>query len=174
MLYNSDYWNKFMTPQIQSWVKTARNDFIVSPGVVLEIGSLNINGSIRQYFNDAIEYIGIDLQKGDGVDRIMNAHNISKVWNSFTFNTVICLETLEHDLKPWITITTMRKVLKQGGILLVSTPTFGFPLHRFPKDYYRFGEDIYRDLIFKDFEILRFSEVRDINNSPGICCIGQK
>ena len=34
---------------------------------VLEIGSLDINGSIRQFFSGC-EYIGVDLGEGNGVD----------------------------------------------------------------------------------------------------------
>lgn len=163
-----------MTPSIQQWVKVAKNDFIKTSGKVLEIGSLDINGSVRQFFTDAEEYIGIDLQKGKGVDKVMGAHDITKHFSPETFSTVICLEMLEHDKAFWKTIEIIYKVLKKGGFLIVSTPTFGFPLHRFPKDYFRFGEDAFREIIFKDFKILRLSEVRVLGGSPGICCIGMK
>lgn len=163
-----------MTPQIQQWVKKAKKDFIKSPGKVLEIGSLNINGGVREFFPDAEEYIGIDMQKGQGVDKLMEAHNILKVWPKETFDTVLCLEMLEHDNAFWQTVDIMHGVLKKRSFLVVSTPTFGFPIHRYPKDYFRFGEDAYREIIFKNFKILRFSEVRDSENSPGICCIGKK
>lgn len=163
-----------MTPQIQQWVKLTKEDFIKFPGKILEIGSLDINGGVREFFADAEEYIGIDTQKGKGVDKLMEAHDIIKVWPEETFDTVLCLEMLEHDNAFWKTIENIRQVLKRGGFLIVSTPTFGFPLHRFPKDYFRFGEDAYREIIFKNYKILRLSEVRDIENSPGICCIGRK
>lgn len=163
-----------MTPQIQAWVKKAKKDFIKSSGKILEVGSLDINGSVREYFTDAKEYIGIDSMKGLGVDKVLNAHNILKVWGAETFDTVLCLEMLEHDDKPWITIENVKKVLKKAGFLIMSTPTFGFPLHRFPKDYFRFGEDAFREIFFRDIKILRLSEVKDTLGSPGICCIGQK
>lgn len=163
-----------MTPQIQQWVKAAKKDFIKSPGKVLEIGSLDVNGNVREFFSDAEDYIGIDMMSGKGVDKVMEAHGILKVWPKETFDTVLCLEMLEHDNAFWKTVDIMHKVLKKGGFLVVSTPTFGFPLHRFPKDYFRFGEDAYKEIIFKDFKILRTSEVRDIENSPGICCVGKK
>ena len=163
-----------MTPQIQQWVKQAKKDFIKSPGKVLEIGSLNINGGVREFFPDAKEYIGIDMQKGEGVDKVIEAHDILRVWPIESFDAVLCLEMLEHDNAFWKTVDNVHQVLKRGGILIVSTPTFGFPIHRYPKDYFRFGEDAYREIIFKDFEILRISEVKDSENSPGICCIGKK
>lgn len=163
-----------MTPQIQEWVKKSKDKYIKSPGKVLEIGSLNINGGIREYFNDAKQYIGIDLVKGHGVDKVLNAHDILKTWGAGTFDTVICLEALEHDNAPWITRDQIYKILRDGGYLIISTPTFGFPLHRFPKDYFRFGEDAFRDILFSGFKILKLEEVRDIENNPGIVCIGKK
>ena len=163
-----------MTPQIQQWVKKAKKDFIKSPGMVLDVGSLDINGSVREFFLDAKEYVGIDMMAGNGVDKVMEAHDILQVWKKETFDTVLCLEMLEHDSEFWITVDNIRNVVKKGGLLVVTTPTFGFPLHRYPKDYFRFGEDAYKEIIFKNFKILRLSGVRDIENSPGICCIGRK
>ena len=163
-----------MTPQIQQWVKKAKEDFIKSPGRVLEIGSLDVNGGIRHFFSDAEEYIGIDMKKGSGVDKVMAAKDILTVFGEESFNTILCLEMLEHDIAFWHTLDNIKKVLKKGGILLISTPTFGFPLHRYPKDYFRFGVDAYKEMIFKDFSILRLSEVKDREGNPGICCIGKK
>lgn len=163
-----------MTPQIQAWVKKAKKDFIKSPGSILEVGSLNINGGVREFFKDAKNYIGIDATGGLGVDKIINSHDILKSWKPDTFDIVICLEMLEHDNAPWITINNLSSVLKKGGFLIVSTPTFGFPLHRYPKDYFRFGEDAFRDIIFLGFKVRRLGEVRDEENSPAIVCIGDK
>ncbi len=163
-----------MTPQIESWVKKAKKDFIKKPGRVLEIGSKDITGSVRQYFDDAIHYIGTDMEQGFGVDVIIDSHNLLKKFKVQSFDTILCHEMLEHDNAPWITIEIMHKLLKRGGTLVVSTPTFGFPLHRHPKDYFRYGEDAYREIIFKDFKILRLAEVKDRDGNPAICCIGKK
>ena len=51
--------------------------------------------------------------------------------------------------------------LKTGGHLIITTPTFGFPLHRFPKDYWRFGEDAFREVFFAGFEILNLVHLDD-------------
>lgn len=163
-----------MTPQIQNWIKKIKKKYIATPGNVLEIGSLNINGGVRDFFPDAKKYIGIDMEKGKGVDKVLQAHNILKVWKPKTFDTVVCLEMLEHDNAPWITIDIVHQVLKPGGYLIVSTPTFGFPIHRYPKDYFRYGEDAYREIIFKGFKILNLVHVKDYLDQPGICCVGQK
>lgn len=163
-----------MTPQIQDWVKKVQKKYLKQPGKVLEVGSLDINGGIKQFFDSATEYIGIDMMAGNGVDKVLEAHDILKVWKPSTFNTVLCLEMLEHDDAPWITIENLTKVLKKNGYLIITTPTFGFPIHRYPKDYFRYGEDAYRDIFFKKLKILDLTFVKDSQNNPGICCIGQK
>ncbi len=163
-----------MTPQILTWIKKTKADFIKKAGRVLEIGSKNITGSPRKFFLDAKEYIGTDMERGFDVDLILDAHELLKKFSKESFDTVLCFEMLEHDIAPWITINTMHKLVKPGGYLVVSCPTFGFPLHRHPKDYFRYGEDAFREIIFKGFKILRISEVKDVNGDPAICCIGQK
>ena len=45
---------------------------------VLEVGSLDINGSIRDLFQNC-EYTGIDLGEGKGVDVICPGHLYRKV-----------------------------------------------------------------------------------------------
>src|SRR5690349_17323732 len=137
-----------MTPQIQSWIKKAKKDFIKNPGKVLEIGSKDITGSVKEFFLDSKEYIGIDSELGFGVDKILDAHDILKEWKPSSFDILICCEMLEHDSAPFTTFEIMEKAVKKNGYLIVTTPTFGFPLHRHPKDYFRYGEDAYREIIF--------------------------
>lgn len=105
---------------------------------------------------------------------MLSAHEIDRVWAPQTFDTVLCCEMLEHDPKPWISVAQMHAVLKPGGTLFVSAPTFGFPLHRFPKDYYRFGEDAFGEFIFAGFDVLRLAEVRDHVGDPILWCLGTR
>ena len=165
-----------MTPQIQEWVRVQKLKHIMYPGRVLEIGSLDINGGVRNYFTDATEYIGIDMQEGNGVDLVLNSHYIHQKFEWDSFDTVICLETLEHDIYYQTTLANIYYVLKPGGYFFLSTPTFGFPLHRYPKDYWRFGEDAYREVLMppKEYEMLDLGFVYDSAASPGICAIARK
>ncbi|RJQ24615.1 methyltransferase domain-containing protein [Candidatus Parcubacteria bacterium] len=144
-------------------------------GRTLEIGSYNVNGTIRDSFqHKSNEYIGVDQSAGPCVDLVINAHELLDCFGSNSFDTILCCEMLEHDPQFWLTVGIMHQMLKPNGYLFVSTPTFGFPLHRFPKDYWRFGEDAYREFIFKGFEILEIGEVKDCMNSPVLCCLGRK
>jgi SAM-dependent methyltransferase len=162
-----------MTPQIIHFAGRAVADFGIRSGRVLEVGSQDVNGSVRPIFENAncTEYIGIDIAAGPRVDRVMDAHAIADVWEPATFDTVVCCEMLEHDLRPWVTVEGMKRVLKPGGNLFVSTPTFGFPEHRHPIDCYRFGKDAYEGFIFEGCKILRLERTME---SAILCCYGVK
>jgi hypothetical protein len=61
---------------------------------VLEIGSLDINGSVRNIFKPfAGEYIGLDPQEGPGVDVVMDAMLYNK---PNYFDVIVTAETFEH------------------------------------------------------------------------------
>jgi SAM-dependent methyltransferase len=163
-----------MTPEIQHWMQHIARRFIAAPGNVLEVGALNVNGTVRQYFSDAVSYLGTDMEAGPNVDMVVNGHDLFVKLISdidFLYDTVIACEVLEHDLDFKETLYNMKSLLNHGGHLIITTPTFGFPLHRYPKDYWRFGEDAYREVFFKDMEIL---DLRHLDNeyAPGITLAG--
>ena len=49
---------------------------------ILEIGSYEVNASIRDIFKGS-NYFGIDLLKGPGVDLVMNGQDIQKLNKKF-------------------------------------------------------------------------------------------
>lgn len=183
-----------MTFQIRQWLKKVKKQYIQTPGKVLEIGNhdhssrarlelnyfindlfgINVSNTVKKYFPDASEYTGIDLKRGPNVDIILNAHHLHKQFETNYFDTILCLEVLEHDPQPWKIIENIHKTLKSGGFLAISTPTFGFPEHRYPKDYYRFGLDAYKEVIFKNLKILDITQVKDFRGYPGICGLAKK
>ena len=97
---------------------------------ILDIGSLNINGDMRTYdfcgagpewtgLVDCEEFVGVDLVGGRGVDIVMDAHNLDFPDNSF--DLVMCTNTLEHDSDIQKTLFQGYRVLKPGGLFLVTT-----------------------------------------------------
>lgn len=121
---------------------------------VLEVGALNVNGSMREWvtaFGPA-EYIGIDLKKGDGVDRVMSADDILKEFGEKSFDLLISTEMLEHAENWKLIISNFKRILKPGGALLITTRSEGFPFHEYPIDAWRFEVEDMRE-IFSDFEI---------------------
>lgn len=89
---------------------------------VLEIGSLNINGSVRQFFENC-EYIGVDLGHGAGVDIVCDGADLALP--DRTFDTVISTECFEHNPR-WVeTFTNMIRMCKAGGLVLMTCATEG-------------------------------------------------
>lgn len=171
-----------MTLDNLKWLARVKEKYL-SPGMeVLDIGSLNVNGEARSVVMDyARKFVGIDMRPGPGVDEVMLGSQILKRFGPSSFDLVINMNTLEHDLEFQHTLYQSYQVLKPSGFMVVVTPTFGFPIHRHPKDYWRFGEDAYREYIFDPlfYNLLeleeQFTKVVDgkvVN--PCICAIGKK
>lgn len=93
---------------------------------VLDIGSLDLNGSNRELFTGCL-YLGVDRIAGKGVDVVGAAHALELPSNNF--DVVISTEALEHDADWRLTLLTCRRVLKPGGLLLLTCATTGRPEH---------------------------------------------
>jgi SAM-dependent methyltransferase len=71
-----------------------------------------------------------------------------------SFDTIILSDVLEHIAEPKILIHEMERILKPGGVVLLSVP-FLYPIHEAPHDYYRYTEFALRMLLKQArFEIL--------------------
>jgi len=87
---------------------------------VLDIGSLDINGNNRVYFDES-DYIGIDLGKGRNVDMVCKAHEFPVTQEKF--DVVISTECFEHDMFLEKTILHVTKLLRSGGLFLFTCAT---------------------------------------------------
>ncbi len=97
---------------------------------VLEIGSRNVNGSARELFADC-EYVGTDRKAGKGVDVVMHGEDLD--YPNDSFDVALSTESFEHTLR-WPTIMeNMRRMLKPGGLLIVTTAAFDYKKHG-PRD----------------------------------------
>ena len=109
------------------------------PGPVVEVGSLYLPGyeklcDLRGYFPGR-DYLGCDIRRGLGVDRLEDACALSFADESV--GTVLLCELLEHLPQPQRAIEEARRVLRPDGLLAVSVP-FALRLHGLPRDYWRF------------------------------------
>ena len=82
-------------------------------------------------------WTGIDIQAGDGVDLVADLHALPAEWAG-RFSGVVCSEVLEHVARPWLALPELRRVMRPGG-LLVMTTLFAFPEHGYPDDFYRYS-----------------------------------
>lgn len=163
-----------MMPAILKFLQDTKDELDIPVGRVLEVGSFDVNGSPRSVFQAAAaSYVGVDLAPGPGVDVVMNAEHLAVRFSPASFDTVVCCECLEHTVRPWAIAEAMKYVLRPGGHLWISTPAYGFPLHRYPVDCYRFGEDAYRLWLFADTDLLRLAHVTDHLGQPAIVAVGR-
>ncbi len=116
----------------------------LKPGIVLDVGSKYL--PYKKYI-PYTKYMALDIDKESKPDICCDLHKIK--WKSNYFDTVIATNVLEHLYEPQKAVNEIHRVLKTGGICIISAP-FIYPYHASPKDYYRFTQDSL-DYLFKKF-----------------------
>lgn len=91
---------------------------------VIEIGSLDINGTVRDFFN-ANRYVGVDVGPGPGVDVVANGENVDYPDN--TFDTAVSAECFEHNPEWQATFLNMIRMSKKHVIMTCASE--GRPEH---------------------------------------------
>ena len=87
---------------------------------VIEIGSRDINGSVRPLFASAESFTGIDIAPGRGVDIVADAATFEP---DEPVDTVVCCEVLEHTENAAKIIANAAKMLQPGGVFLMTAAT---------------------------------------------------
>ena len=97
---------------------------------VLEIGSLDVNGSVRTFFEDC-RYVGIDVGVGKGVDIVAAGESFAGATHGF--DVVISCEAMEHNPCWRETLQNAVRMLKPDGLLLLTCATYGRRQHGTPR-----------------------------------------
>lgn len=87
---------------------------------VLEIGSLDVNGTVRGLFHRCERYDGIDRRPGRGVDVVCDVRDYAAGYEGALYDVVVCCEVLEHDPAPREVIEAAEWLLKAGGVLILT------------------------------------------------------
>lgn len=117
---------------------------------VLEIGSRDINGSIRSMFPPGMMYVGLDIVEGPGVDIVADASNWANTGPQF--DTVISTECLEHTWKAEQICLTAWESLDIGGLFIVTAAGEGRNPHNANGDPWGANE-YYGNVTRRDLEI---------------------
>jgi SAM-dependent methyltransferase len=106
---------------------------------VVEVGSQNINGSIREAITGT-PYTGVDTCAGSDVDVVL-ADFYTLPFESSSIDAVVCSSAFEHTQLFWVMFLEVLRVLKPNGLFYVNAPSNGGGLHQYPVDCWRFFPD---------------------------------
>jgi SAM-dependent methyltransferase len=133
-------------------------------GITLDVGAGK--SPYRSFFKNSAKYIRLDkFDYGTKPDIIGDATKIKLKNNSV--DSVVCFQVLEHLQEPQKAVDEMYRVLKKGGVCLLTTH-MATVLHGEPHDYFRFTKYALKDVLFR-----KFSEVKVEPNGGALLAITQ-
>ena len=106
---------------------------------VVEIGSQDVNGSIRQFCPQEFEYIGVDFVDGKGVDVVITSP-YELPFDDNSVDIVVSSSCFEHSEMFWVVYLEIIRILKPHGVFYLNVPSNGM-FHRYPVDCWRFYPD---------------------------------
>ncbi|HOD62264.1 MAG TPA: methyltransferase domain-containing protein, partial [Bacilli bacterium] len=101
-----------------------------STDTILDIGSVDINGSYRNLLPPDWSYKGLDLQTGKNVDIVATSLYEYPIEDN-TYRIVISGQCIEHVQDPHKWIKEVTRVTQKAGILCLIAPT-SWVEHRHP------------------------------------------
>ena len=131
------YWERRLI--LESLQKLSRH---ARPGKLLDVGCGR--KPYQPLFCDRVEaYVGVDYpvtmvnsyRQSTQADAFANCLQLP--FKDESFDTVLNTQVLEHVPDPKLLIAELSRVLKPGGVLILSAP-MTWPLHEEPYDFYRY------------------------------------
>lgn len=171
-----------MTPEILAYLREM-SPVIGKNRNVLEIGSYNVNGSARSAIHHKT-WLGVDIAEGPDVDVVLEEDDVAYdglVESGLVLpDTLVICECLEHAKYP-VDIVSAGKyaVLRAKAIVeyesvenydrsrqlfVVTSPSYHFPYHAYPMDYWRFSTDTLRDVFFDGMDVI---DMRYLDSNEG-------
>lgn len=129
-----------MNAAILEWVQRNVTPEEIHNRWVLEVGSGDINGSVRPWFehNQCEGYLGVDANPGPGVDQVVDCEELTSAFDVGAADIVLSCEMLEH-VRDWSAcLAQLLLAVRPGGLLVLTTRSPGFPYHPYPEDHWRF------------------------------------
>jgi len=130
----------------QAFFECYRKPFDAAQHVkVVEIGSLDINGSIRSTCPLHYEYTGVDFAPGKGVDIVLQDPYTLPL-PSESADYVLSTSCFEHSEMFWLLFLEILRLLKPNGLFYLCVPSNG-RFHQHPVDCWRFYPDSGKALV---------------------------
>jgi SAM-dependent methyltransferase len=107
--------------------------------VVADIGSQDVNGSLKSVLPPGFDYVGVDFVEGKGVDVVIT-DPYKLPFPDGSFDVVLSSSCFEHAEMFWLVFLEIMRVLKPHGLFYLNAPSNG-AFHRWPVDCWRFYPD---------------------------------
>lgn len=108
-------------------------------GKILDVGSQNVNGSLKDICPNFLTYTGVDFVVGKGVDIVLQ-DPYKMPFEDEQFDIIICSSVFEHSQMFWLLYLEIIRILKPSGVFYLNVPSTG-EFHRYPVDCWRFYPD---------------------------------
>lgn len=108
-----------MHGEVWTFVARAARDITARRLRVVEIGSRDVNGSVRPIFAGH-EYTGVDRASGPGVDVVGDGATFGEAG---AYDLGLCCETLEHAANAADIVANLCRIVRPGGLLIVTCAT---------------------------------------------------
>lgn len=154
-----------------------KKGIIQSPCLELGAGLEGVN--CKELIGRAnIKYFGADLHAANCVDYVANFEQAEVVKKTFSgveqFKSVVVCNILEHTFNPIRVLDNIFTILQSGGTCIIIVPSV-WPIHNYPKDYYRFNPDFFEEyckrnnlqLLKEYFVFISRKNVFEIKNKTG-------
>lgn len=149
-------------------VRNSVSDFLKRMAVDLDKSELKlldiapqVHAGAKAYFKTA-QIQTLDIDDNSGADFIADLCVCNEnLIPSESFDVIVCTEVLEHTLQPFDAVNELWRLLKPGGIVLLTVP-FNLRIHGPLPDCWRFTEHGLKKL-FQRFDQIELETIEDTN-----------
>lgn len=147
---------------VSNFIKSASKDVDREDFTILDVAPEVHKGVKEHFFKAKIKTLDID--KNSKADYIADLCECNKdIILDNTFDVIFCTEVLEHTNNPFLVVNELKRILKPGGKIYVSTP-FNFRIHGPLPDNWRFTIHGLRQ-IFNQFNILEINSLESTDRN---------
>jgi SAM-dependent methyltransferase len=137
--YYEQYWREWVPPR--KWSQSTFNHWfyhlnLKGKEVVLDVGCGPLDTYAPHIIPKVGKYIAMDCVKPSGQQKMFSLVdfvecNLEGDWHipDNTVDVVVCIEVLEHLFDPLAVLRRIQKVLRPGGVAVISTPNIGYLWH---------------------------------------------
>lgn len=143
---------------VESFMKKSGEDYDRDGVLMLDIAPQDHAGANPFFPKASIETLDISTDAGTTYVADLCVNNSDLIPDN-RFDIVVCTEVLEHTLQPFNAVNEIERILKPGGVALISVP-YNFRIHGPLPDCWRFTEHGLRAL-FSNFDIQTINALED-------------